>query len=942
VYTVIRKSFSYAFLALILAGLTSDLAWAGESWASVPLAGGRSTLLPSLGLAADLPRAMVIGEIVRTVYAARDPHGRLARTLTAYFASPPAQGDERIPLPMPPEFWQRHVVARVVPDRELVGAILSDRRAALICYGLLGLDEETRAFILANPAVVADMTERDAGALASFAGIVRVRNGALNLPGGEESVGVWTALLGTSPQRTTEAIRALLTVDYGRLATFAEALEELDAEHLALVLPKSGSDASRIANARAVYRSFALVDQARNLSDLTFQRVPYGAGTFLAALPPGPDHTIEGPEGYWRALMENDLVPNRGAPEWETFDTSVTTTPAFVLDRYALESLPGRRELISTVHFLKRLSERFPDISLSDRVLLGRAFRRYTALVLSLERIGVSDLEVWRGIVRQARRLEAKAGASADIDVLCALLQAPIAMIDRAVQVRTLDSRLATALLRQLAEIDPGAPAPARAIGRFYLEALLPALQSRPLDEGAYEVTLLHALAGLSASSSAEPMPAVVRWEDFDYRVDPAAAEAVRLDEVRNRQGGNSLDTALALVRAEALLAASSTAESRRSAAALLRAAQRALEPMDEDERTIPLSVDVVKIVDQAAADAGRPGQEPRARSIADRLGRASEAVLADTLTSIVYALWIGDPDGQPFLGGNVAHRHDFGRRSATSDEREHARWMIPEETYAIGEPWHVRGSLLLLDVGLGRLALHRTTSDLPSSQPRINESDRRAFVTSLVLMPMASADQDSADRLVAWVTAGKAQAAALTTEDAQDAAGSRLALDERRAAIVRWTAINEPLELPRLFLLSELVLLGRSPSGPMPPAWGPSAAARTGCLCLAFAVPPVPHRASTLAATGTVASVIGDLQLQVLSEASRLHLPSTLIRGILSAALQDYLDNARPAYGGDWWTLGELARTLSRDRAIDYVSALTAGGPLVPAASDRTTDGHP
>src|SRR4029078_354192 len=84
------------------------------------------------------------------------------------------------------------------------------------------------------------------------------------------------------------------------------------------------------------------------------------------------------------------------------FDLTVPATPAFVLDRFAQEPLPGRRELISTVDFVERLVARFPQVSLADRVYFGHAFRRYEGLVLTLERIGVDELEVCRALARAA------------------------------------------------------------------------------------------------------------------------------------------------------------------------------------------------------------------------------------------------------------------------------------------------------------------------------------------------------------------------------------------------------------------------------------------------------------------------------------------------------------------------------------------------------------
>jgi hypothetical protein len=237
VYTGGRGWLTGVALVPVIACLSWGTPASGEeAWPMAPLPGGRAGLLPKLGLSADLPRGMVLGEIVRTVYPARDSHGRLVTALTSYLAAPPADGDELLPLPMPVEFWWKHVVPHQNGDRAVLGAILSDRRAALICYGLLGLDAETRAFVLANPAVVTDLSDRDASAFASFANIVRVHDGALVLPGGKDADAAWTALLGTTPEKAVDAIHALLTNDYERLALFAEAMSEADPAHLALVL----------------------------------------------------------------------------------------------------------------------------------------------------------------------------------------------------------------------------------------------------------------------------------------------------------------------------------------------------------------------------------------------------------------------------------------------------------------------------------------------------------------------------------------------------------------------------------------------------------------------------------------------------------------------------------------------------------------------------------
>ena len=96
-------------------------------------------------------------------------------------------------------------------------------------------------------------------------------------------------------------------------------------------------------------------------------------------------------------------------------------------------------------------------------------------------------------------------------------------------------------------------------------------------------------------------------------------------------------------------------------------------------------------------------------------------------------------------------------------------------------------------------------------------------------------------------------------------------------------------------------------------------------------------------AGSGLLASRMADLKLRVLEVLDGLRLPATLTRGVLAAALQDYLDEARPQHGDDWFTLARQVDRVSADRFDDYIAALTAGGPLVPLVPPATpTNGHP
>ena len=376
----------------------------------------------------------------------------------------------------------------------------------------------------------------------------------------------------------------------------------------------------------------------------------------------------------------------------------------------------------------------------------------------------------------------------------------------------------------------------------------------------------------------------------------------------------------------------------------MLEQARTDLAPIEENDLTPELApVDVAHIVDQAIADCRRVRARSdlrRTAGIASRLARAEHAVLAEVLMSLVYAFAIGDPDGQVFLAGNVARRHDFGRRISSGSERERLRWQIPEEASGTDEPWHVRGALLALDLGLGRLALRRTSLDIPAQGPRLNDGDRRAFIASLVLMPADVDDDAQPLQLVAWLAEGRRAAARLADAAEREHLGARLGLDARRRRAVEWTALNDPGDVERLFLTTELVQLGRPAASAVPVGWGAAETAWTGCLCRSLPDPPAPHRAESRPGTGLLAAHIADVELRVLDELAARHLPMTLARGVLAAALQDYLDGARPAYTGDWFTLAAQVRDMSDDHLVDEISAQTSRGALIPA--DAGTDGRP
>jgi hypothetical protein len=952
--TILRASLQSAgrqtvrVLGIIALGLaaTAPLASAQTpAWTEIPLPGGRATLLPALGLSPELPRALVVSEIVRVVHAAHDPRSRPSKLLSTYFASPPATGDELVPVPLPPSVWRTQILEHAgTDDRALLGAILADRRASLLCYGLTGLDDETLAAFSGDRTLLRRLYEHHAPAFAAFSSAIRVRSGLLVLPGGAEMQPLWQALVAVPFNKLKDAIPDVLGRHDGRLASFAEAVNGLDLPHTRLVLADTAAAEEPDVRFQALYRAFVDVEPAWKASEFPFFRIGFDPALLLTTLPLGSDGRLSGTRAYWRALLDSDDLPE-SSERWSDIDDDEPITLPEVLGLVTPLTLPSRQTAFRSIFFAARLALRFPELSAADRVYFTRASRRFPALLLTLERADIRERHVWHALVSQAKHLDAVVGTSGAVDAMLTLFQAPIALIGRAVRVRALDPARAAALLTSFAALTPDRDQYSRDVADWLETSLLPSLGFDSTAEGAQaESALLEALAGLTAPPPEARAP-IVQWEGLAYRVDFAAPELARLTEVRTRQEGNTLDVALGLARVGTALATTRDVTQVRALHQTLRELAPGLVSIEPSERiTSELPPDGDALLRQALSDIDRiraRGDLKRAAGTAARLKRLEEAVLADVLTSIVYALSLGDPEGRTFLAGNVARRHDFGQHLVTATEREQTRWMVPFETAGEGEPWHVRGALLALDIGLGRLALRRTHGDLPDMQPTISQGDRHVWIDTLVMTNAFDLDEERGRRVEAWLRTGRER---LATWDAaaQADAVSRLAVGERRAQAIAWTAQRDTAALPSLFTLTELVLLGRKDRDTLPAEWGVSRAPIDGCLGLAFPDPPAPQRYSGRSGAGFMAARMADVKLAVLEHLVERKLPVALTPGVLAAALQDFFDEARLAYFDDWLSMARHVRETPDDRTSDHISALTAGGPLVPVAPGTGTDGHP
>jgi hypothetical protein len=360
-----------------------------------------------------------------------------------------------------------------------------------------------------------------------------------------------------------------------------------------------------------------------------------------------------------------------------------------------------------------------------------------------------------------------------------------------------------------------------------------------------------------------------VEWEGVRYSVDPAAAELMRLRRVRQRQAGLSLDAALAQ---------------------LLERRQNA-----------------------------------RDREDAQRHFR-------ETMASILYAAHLGDPEGAALAAGNVAVRHDFGFASIRPGVTPMTAWRLPVETFGHADGWRILGSLLGLDAGLRRLALRRLDSGQLPAGPKLPILERNTAALTVALMNPYALTDEARDRVAAALERGRRRVATLAG-DASLAAdvSQRAGLSEWRREALRWALVHAPDETGRAFSLVELFWLGAD-AGDLD-AFGAAPFALTGCLCLempdAFAWENLTGRP----AAGLLASLGVDVTLRLTEALAERQLPAALLPGVLAFAMLDVVDEADPAYFDDWPAFCRTAAALDGGRIDDYIAALTADGPLIPAS---------
>jgi hypothetical protein len=264
----------------------------------------------------------------------------------------------------------------------------------------------------------------------------------------------------------------------------------------------------------------------------------------LHALEDLPIDRLPATAGLWPALVDDTIDTRERAAQLLQGEPAAAPFAATV--RVLLEGGPRERRDRITMLSLARQGwdATLPPRDQADLVYALGHFRRFRALLLTLDRLGVRAPQVWARLVDAARRVDGGSGAERALRLQA--FQGALALVERSALAASLAAEPRDQVLRALADaVDTETPTHV-AVRAWLLDSFLPALPplvrpDRFTGATAYESRILQALAG-----PPEEAPRPIKWEGLDYVVDIAAAEHERILRIRAEVPSPGLDAAIA------------------------------------------------------------------------------------------------------------------------------------------------------------------------------------------------------------------------------------------------------------------------------------------------------------------------------------------------------------------------------------------------------------
>ena len=344
--------------------------------------------------------------------------------------------------------------------------------------------------------------------------------------------------------RPADFIRALVARDSGRLAWLYGAIANMSPERAAAVFGPGPVDA-QVEQTRAMLDAFRQGDQNWKIEEHPFLRSVADSWmvTTQVAL---TDGQVAAPnwQWLWEAVFERSDLSRREAAAVRRTPASPVTL-AWLATKIASSPPRERRERFETVRLAQTIFGRVAEADTTDVLIALAGYRRYHALIVTLDRLGLRAPHTYARAVEAARRLDGRPGREQHLDLIA--FQAALAIVERARLSRAIGTASAEQLVLSLADtVDrdaPFMPAVAKWLTTTLAEGLPPLIRpDRYTGKTAYESRFLQALAG----PAEEPALREIEWEGLKYRLDLASAEHQRIMEIRDQLESPGLDAALA------------------------------------------------------------------------------------------------------------------------------------------------------------------------------------------------------------------------------------------------------------------------------------------------------------------------------------------------------------------------------------------------------------
>ena len=497
-------------------------------------------------------RGTALAVLVRSMYsqgsAAAERAASVRRHIASTFApgggAPPeaASPPVTIAAPLTADHWRD--LLELDEKADLFSALIGNRSALLVCAGALGTDPSIRSLLERDRGLLRWIVRNAPSAFWTSARSLRLQKDRLVVPGGAPAEPIWEALVGVKVTRTTDFLRALLSRDGGRLAWFYDSMAHMSPDRVRLVFG-GGTSAIQIEQTRAMYSAFRSSDSNWRLEEHPFLRGatdPWIVSSRVEITEDGVASPAE--RWFWEALFERSDIPRR-------VNGSIPREPAgrvtlsWIVQRITSANARDRRDLFEMLRFAQGVFGGARDEDQTEAFIALGGYRRYSSLLLTLDRMGIAAPRVFARAVDTARRIDELSGR--DRRQALIVLQSAIAILERARATKAIDAATAERLLLSMADVVDTAERPLPAIVQWMTHSMIDALP--PLvqpDEftgtTAYESRLLQALAGHPTPPDAPQ----VTWEGLDYRVDYFGTEHERIKRVRAQLASPGLDAAIA------------------------------------------------------------------------------------------------------------------------------------------------------------------------------------------------------------------------------------------------------------------------------------------------------------------------------------------------------------------------------------------------------------